>query len=75
MEDFGLASMKKIINGLKQWTDPWANPQIDVKFGMDYLTCSVFVVTSNYRLDDFDLTAQDLAALQRRFEVIHFPGP
>lgn len=54
---------------LKIWTDRWECSG-EVKGGTVKLVYNLFVVTSNYSLDDFGFDNECLAALKRRFVII-----
>ena len=74
MDDIGKDVAKCLANHLKLWADPWYNHAGEIKGSQVRLVHSVFVVTSNYSIDDLDITEIDKAALRRRFKQVHFAG-
>lgn len=72
LDDLGQDVAKCLVNHLKLWADPWYNHPGEIKGSQVRLRHSVFVVTSNYAMEELDLKPQDLAALQRRFKQVHF---
>jgi len=59
-----------MVDDLKLWADPWNNFPVDVKYSHDFIDIDVFVVTSNYSIDDLDINDVDKRALKARFTVI-----
>jgi len=64
--------VKCLVNHLKLWADPWYNHPADVKYSGTRLTYDSFIVTSNYSIEELDLSEVDRAALKRRFKVTEF---
>lgn len=60
------------MNHLKLWADPWNNQPGETKGGQVALIYDVFIVTSNYRIQDLEIDDVDIGALVRRFEVLQF---
>lgn len=72
LDDIGKDSAKALVNHLKLWADPWYNQPGETKGGQVALIYDVFIVTSNYRIQDLEVDDVDIGALIRRFEVLHF---
>jgi hypothetical protein len=69
MDDLGPDHAKYLITHLKLWADPWQNHPGEIKGGQVALVYDTFIVTSNYRPENF-CSGIDLEALCRRFEII-----
>ena len=72
MDDIGKDAAKCLVNHLKLWADPWYNHPGEIKGSQVRLRHDVFVVTSNYSIEELDCNEVDKAALERRFKVIKF---
>lgn len=70
LDDLGKDVGKCLVNHLKLWADPWYNHPGEVKGSQVRLVHDAFIVTSNYHLEDLDISLIDKEALLRRFEVI-----
>lgn len=74
LDDIGKDTAKCLVNHLKLWADPWQNHPGEDKGGQKVLSYDTFIVTSNYDIDDLEISGVDLAALKRRFQIHHFGG-
>lgn len=61
---------------LKIWADKWSATG-EVKHGTVPLNYERFIVTSNFSIEGLhkDCPPETIAAIQRRFKVIHFNHP
>lgn len=57
---------------IKHWADPWGKMPGETKGGMVNLTYDIFIVTSQYSIDQCWETPEDREAMTRRFTVIDF---
>lgn len=63
-------------NHLKKWADPWTPFVAEAKGGALTPDYDIFIVTSNYSLEElFGSDEAILGPLRRRFKVHHFADP
>lgn len=75
LDDIGKDGAKCLVSHLKLWADPWINQPADVKYSGTRLNYDTFIVTSNYCIDDLDISLVDKEALKRRFKEVSFLEP
>lgn len=70
LDDLGKDVAKALVNHLKLWADPWYNHPGEIKGSQIRLVHDFFIVTSNYSIEELDISEVDKAALIRRFNQI-----
>lgn len=71
MDDMDPSSCKYLVQYMKQWMDRYPF-KCEVKGGARDIRPMVFIVTSNYSIDECFPNGHDAEAIRRRCDVIHF---
>lgn len=71
LDDLGRDTAAALSEHIKQWSDEYAFP-VELKGGSHFIRPKVFLVTSNFSLDECFPEPTLNAAMRRRFKVTHF---
>jgi len=68
MEELGKDAGKCLVQHIKKWADPWYNHGGEIKGSSLHLSHDIFIVTTQFKIQDLGLEKVDEEALLRRFE-------
>jgi len=68
MDELQKETAKCLLGLLKKWGDPWYNHGGEIKGSSVHLCHDIFIVTTQFRIQDLGLEKVDEDALLRRFE-------
>jgi len=68
MDELQKETAKCLLGHLKKWADPWYNHGGEIKGSSLHLSHDIFIVTTQFRIQDLGLEKVDEEALLRRFE-------
>lgn len=71
LDDLGKAAGQRLAYHIKRWTDKWPAPGGEVKNGTIPLPFTLFVITSQWSIQDMFDCQRDRAAIKRRCMCVH----
>jgi len=68
LEDLDPERAKCLTQHIKHWADPWGKMGGETKGGLVPLPYDIFIVTSQYSIEETFTDPKDYAAIKRRFK-------